>query len=104
LPERAHAGREELEVPLALPASLRRRGADAGSDEPLALEAIEGRIDGADRRRASAAALDLGADRGAVAVTPEAQQRQQDEPLEFADVFGGPCELRGLAERKDGSV
>src|SRR5687768_2968799 len=55
----AHALRRDLEKSLRAPATLRRRFADRRGDEPVALEPIEGRVNGSDDNAPAASALDF---------------------------------------------
>src|SRR5690606_18917819 len=80
------AGRADGVVPLRAPAPLGRRLAEARRHEALLLEPVQGRVERAGRGAPPGAAPDLVADRDAVRVVAEAQDREQDDLLELAEV------------------
>src|SRR5690606_19904899 len=80
------AGRADGVVALRTTAPLGRRLAEARRHQTLALEPLQCRVERAGRSAASGAATNLVADRDAVRIVAEAQDREQDELLELAEM------------------
>src|SRR5215467_5519862 len=81
-----HAFGGDLKVLFRATATLGRRIAERGGHIPLPLEAVERRVDAADRH-VTAAIVDFMRDRHAIGVVTHAEQREQNHEFELADLF-----------------
>src|SRR5688572_25069021 len=79
------AGGEQGEVLSPAAAALRRRIADARSDEAFRFEPIESDIDGADRELSPGTCLDFAPDGRAIGICAEPDEREQDDLFKLAD-------------------
>ena len=83
----SQAERLDLEVALRSSAALRRGIAERRRDVAFVLEPIERSVQRADRQRASRSPLDVEPDRHAVGLVAEAQDGQQDDLFELAEML-----------------
>jgi hypothetical protein len=84
--KRNYTGSFDLEMAFGFSAPLGRRHADPRRNQSFLFEAFERRVDRPNRREAIGYALDFGANHRSVRAFAQAQQGQQYDMLEFAEV------------------
>ena len=93
----------DLEVPFGFTAALGGRLADPRRDQSLPLEALEGRVDRADRGRTTRHAFDFGANHRPIRTVAQTEDDQQNDMLEFAEVLAF-CSIPGSPAISDGTL
>ena len=76
----------DAEVSLGFAAAFGGGVAEGGSDQALALEPIEGRVDAADGDIAAAVTLEFARDGNAVSSIAEMEDGEEDHEFEFTEV------------------
>jgi hypothetical protein len=76
----------DAEVALGFAAAFGSGVAEIGRDEALALKALEGGVDAADRDIAAAVALKLAGDGHAVGFIAEMEDGEKDHEFEFSEI------------------